>query len=49
MALVAAHEDAEVLVQKVALLEDELVEAHRAREVAKEKFQSLSDALADGA
>jgi hypothetical protein len=43
------QEDAEGLVRKVAVLEVELVEAHRAREVAEEKFHSLSDASADGA
>jgi hypothetical protein len=47
--LASVREDAEGLVRKVAVLEVELVEVHRAREVAEEKFRSLSDALADGA
>jgi hypothetical protein len=46
--LAFVQEDAEGLVRKVAVLEVELVEAHRAWEVAEEKFRSLSDASADG-
>jgi hypothetical protein len=42
-------EDAEGLIRKVFLLEGELVEARQAREVAEEKFCSLSDASAGGA
>jgi hypothetical protein len=48
-ALESAPEDAEGLVRKVALLEGELVEAHRAREVVEEKFHSLFDAAPKGA
>jgi hypothetical protein len=47
--LASAHEDAEGLVQKVALLKGELAEARQAREVAEKKFCSLFDASADGA
>jgi hypothetical protein len=47
-ALASAHEDVEGLVRKVTLLEGELAEAHRAREVAEENFYGLSDATADG-
>jgi hypothetical protein len=47
MALAYAHEDAEGLVQKVAHLEGELVEARRAEEVAEDKFYTLSNASAD--
>jgi hypothetical protein len=45
--LASNHEDAERHVQKIALLEGELVEARRAREVAKEKSHGLSDAVVD--
>jgi hypothetical protein len=41
--------DAESLVRKVALLKGELVEAHRARDVAGERVCHLSSSLADGA
>jgi hypothetical protein len=37
------------LICKVALLEGELVESRRAREVSKEKFHSLSGSPVDGA
>jgi hypothetical protein len=40
--------DAKGLVRKVALLEGELVEAHQAREVAKEKVHNLSSSVAEG-
>jgi hypothetical protein len=46
-ALASAHEDAEGLVRKIALLEGELVEARRAREVAEEKSRGLSNAAAN--
>jgi hypothetical protein len=44
--LAFAHEDAEGLVWKVALHKGELVQARQAREVAKVKICSLSDAAA---
>jgi hypothetical protein len=47
--LASIWEDAEGLIYKVALLDGELAEARQAREVAEEKFCSLSDASADGA
>jgi hypothetical protein len=47
--LAPAHEDVEVLVRKLTLLEGELEEARLAREVFKGKFHSLSDEMADGA
>jgi hypothetical protein len=47
--LASAREDAGGLTRKVTLLEGELVEVHQAREVAEEKFHSLSDASTDGA
>jgi hypothetical protein len=47
--LVSACEDAKGLVRKVALLNGELVEARRAREVAEEKFCNLSNMSVDGA
>jgi hypothetical protein len=47
--LASAREDIEGLVRKVNLLEGELAEARRAREVAEENFHGLSDAVADGA
>jgi hypothetical protein len=46
-ALALAHEDVEGLVWKVTLLEGELAEARRAREVAKGKFRSLSNVAAN--
>jgi hypothetical protein len=46
-ALASAREDAEGLVRKIALLEGELVEARRAREVAEEKSRGLSNAVAN--
>jgi hypothetical protein len=49
VALASACEDADVLVQKVTLLRGELAEAHRAREVVKEKFCNLFDTSANGA
>jgi hypothetical protein len=49
IALASAIEDAEGLVQKVTILEGELVEACQAREMAEEKFHILSDASANGA
>jgi hypothetical protein len=47
--LASIWEDAEGLARKVALLEGELAEAHRAWEVAEEKFRSLSGMSAEGA
>jgi hypothetical protein len=47
--LAPAHEDVEGLVRKVTLLEGELAQARRAREVAKGKFCGLSDVAADSA
>jgi hypothetical protein len=44
MVWVSAHEDVEGLVQKITLLEGELAEACRAREVAEENSRGLSDA-----
>jgi hypothetical protein len=38
-----ACEEAEGLAQKIALLEDEPVEMHQAREVAEENSRGLSD------
>jgi hypothetical protein len=46
VALVSAHEDVEVLVRKIAFLEDELAEARRAQEVAEDKSRGLSDKAA---
>jgi hypothetical protein len=46
VALVSTHEDVEVLVRKIAFLEDELAEARRAREVAEDKSCGLSDKAA---
>jgi hypothetical protein len=43
-----AWTDVEALVRWVALLEGELVKAHRAREVAEEKVHDLSSSLAEG-
>jgi hypothetical protein len=45
--LASPRKDAEGLVQKIALLEVELVEMRRAREVAKENTRGLSNATAD--
>jgi ribonuclease D len=45
--LAYAHEDEEGLIQKIALLEGELAEARRAREVAEEKSRVLSNAAVD--
>jgi hypothetical protein len=45
--LASNHEDAERHVQKIALLEGELAEARRAREVAEEKSRGLSDVVVD--
>jgi hypothetical protein len=42
MALASAHEDAEGLVRKIALLEGEFAEERRARELAEENFCGLS-------
>jgi hypothetical protein len=47
MMLAFAHEDAEGLVWKIALLRGELAEARRAWEVAEEKSRGLSDAAVD--
>jgi hypothetical protein len=47
--LASAQEDAEGLVRKVAVLKGELAKVHRAREVPKEKFHSLSNVSTDGA
>jgi hypothetical protein len=46
-ALASARKEAKGLVWKIALLEGELTEAGRAREVAKENSRDLSDAAAD--
>jgi hypothetical protein len=45
--LASAHEDAEDLVQKIALLEGDLVEPRRAREMAEKKSRGLTDAVGD--
>jgi hypothetical protein len=45
--LAYAREDEEGLIQKIALLEGELAEARRAREVAEEKSRVLSNAAVD--
>jgi hypothetical protein len=45
--LASAHEEVEGLVQKITLLEDELTEVRRAREVAEESSRGLSDAVAN--
>jgi hypothetical protein len=47
VALVSAHEEAESLVWNIALLEGELVEAHRARGVSEENSCALSDMAAN--
>jgi hypothetical protein len=47
--LSSAHEDTKGLVRKVTLLDCELAEQRRTRQVVKEKFRSFSDAAADGA
>jgi hypothetical protein len=47
MARAYAREEIESLVRKVALLEGELAEVHRAHEVAEETACGLSDAAAD--
>jgi hypothetical protein len=41
--------DAVDFVRKVALLEGELAEAHRAQEVAEEKIHNSNGSLAEGA
>jgi hypothetical protein len=46
--LASARKDAEGLVRKVTLLEGKLAEARWVKEVAEEKFYSLSDVLTDG-
>jgi chromosome segregation ATPase len=45
--LASAHEEVEGLVQKITLLEDELTEVRRAREVAEESSRGLSDKVAN--
>jgi hypothetical protein len=45
--LASAREDEEGLIRKIALLEGELAEARRAREVAEEKSRVLSNAAVD--
>jgi hypothetical protein len=47
--LASTHKDAEGLVWKVILLEGELAEARRAREVVEENIYGLSDVAVDGA
>jgi hypothetical protein len=47
--LVPAWGNAKGLIRKVALLEGELVEARRARDVARERVHHLLDSLAEGA
>jgi hypothetical protein len=47
MALASAHEEAEGLVRRIALLEGGLVEARRAWEMAEKNSQGLSNAEAD--
>jgi hypothetical protein len=46
--LTFAHEEAEGLARRIALLKGELAEAHRAREMAEENSRGLSNATADG-
>jgi hypothetical protein len=41
--------DAGDLIRKTALLEGELAEAHRAREVAEERFRRLMNSSSEGA
>jgi hypothetical protein len=45
--LASTREDAKSIGRKIALLEGELAEAHRAQEVAEENSHGLSDAAAD--
>jgi hypothetical protein len=45
--LTSAHEEAEGLVRKITVLEGELAEVHRAREVAKENSCGLSNVTAN--
>jgi hypothetical protein len=45
--LASTCEEAEGLVQRIALLEGELAEARQAREMAKENSQGSSDAAVD--
>jgi hypothetical protein len=47
IALASVREDVESHVRKIALLEGELAEECRAREVVEEKSCGLSDAVAD--
>jgi hypothetical protein len=47
--LASARGDAESLIRKVALLKGELVEAHRSRDVAREREHHLSSSSAEGA
>jgi hypothetical protein len=47
--LVSAQGDDESLVRKVTLLKGELVEAHRASDVARERACRLSSSSAEGA
>jgi hypothetical protein len=47
--LAPAWGNAKGLIRKVALLEGELVEARRARDVARERVRHLLDSLAEGA
>jgi translation elongation factor EF-4 len=46
--LASTHDIVEGLVWKVALLEGELAERHRTREMAEENFYGLSDVAVDG-
>jgi hypothetical protein len=46
-ALASAHEVAEGLVWRITLLEGELTEVHRTREVAEENSWGLSNTAAD--
>jgi hypothetical protein len=45
--LTFAHEEAKGLARRIALLEGELAESHRAREMAEENSRGLSNAMAD--
>jgi hypothetical protein len=47
VALAYAREEAEGLVQRIALLEGELLGAHQAQELAEENFQGLCDIVVD--
>jgi predicted nucleic acid-binding Zn-ribbon protein len=46
-ALASTREEAEGLIQRIALLEGELVESHQSRKTAEGNSQGLSDGVAD--